>query len=217
MRRKTIKVMLADAQLLCLYGLKYILDAQEHIRVVASASNQMEILDKGLSTNPDILIIDPHQRDNDGFETIRMLKERGFKGRIILLLENICNERYMQASKINIEGYILKTASPEKLLYSIKEVNRGVQYIDEDVKKELQYSDECLKISRIENERVDSLSQREYDILKHVSSGLSNKAIADQLFISDKTVKNHLTQIFRKLDVSDRVQATLFAIRSGIR
>jgi DNA-binding NarL/FixJ family response regulator len=217
MKRKTIKVMLADAQLLCLHGLKHILDAQDFIKVVASASNQMEILDKGLATEPDILIMDPQQKDNDGFETIRLLKERGFKGKIILLLENICNERYMQASKINIEGYVLKTASPEKLLYSIKEVNRGIQYVDEEVKRELLYSDECLKISRIENEKVDSLSQREYDILKLVASGLSNKSIADQLFISEKTVKNHLTQIFRKLEVSDRVQATLFAIRSGIR
>lgn len=217
MKRKTIKVMLADAQLLCLYGLKHILDSQEFIKVVASASNKLEILDRGLATEPDILIMDPQQKDNDGFETIRLLKERGFKGKIILLLENICNERYMEATKINIEGYVLKTASPEKLLYSIKEVNRGVQYIDEDVKRELQYSDECQKISRIENERVDSLSQREYDILKLVASGLSNKAIADQLFISEKTVKNHLTQIFKKLEVTDRVQATLFAIRSGIR
>ncbi|WP_409229333.1 LuxR C-terminal-related transcriptional regulator [Gudongella sp. SC589] len=217
MKRKTIKVMLADAQLLCLYGLKHILDSQEFIKVVASASNKLEILDRGLATEPDILIMDPQQKDNDGFETIRLLKERGFKGKIILLLENICNERYMEASKINIEGYVLKTASPEKLLYSIKEVNRGMQYIDEEVKRELQYSDECLKISRIENEKVDSLSQREYDILKLVASGLSNRSIADQLFISEKTVKNHLTQIFRKLEVSDRVQATLFAIRSGIR
>lgn len=217
MKRKTIKVMLADAQLLCLHGLKHILDAQDFIKVVASASNQLEIIDRGLATDPDILIMDPQQRDNDGFETIRLLKERGFKGKIILLLENICNERYMEASKINIEGYVLKTASPEKLLYSIKEVNRGMQYVDEEVKNELKYSDECLKISRMENERVDSLSQREYDILKLVASGLSNKSIAEQLFISEKTVKNHLTQIFRKLEVSDRVQATLFAIRSGIR
>ncbi|WP_422485263.1 LuxR C-terminal-related transcriptional regulator [Gudongella sp. DL1XJH-153] len=217
MKRKTIKIMLADAQLLCLHGLKYILDAQDNIKVVASASNHLEILDKGLSTNADILIMDPQQKDYDGFETIRILKERGFKGRIILLLENICNERYMEASKINIEGYVLKTASPDKLLYSIKEVNRGVHYIDEEVKKELLYSDECLKMSRIENERVDSLSQREYDIIKLVASGLSNKSIAEQLFISEKTVKNHLTQIFKKLEVSDRVQATLFAIRSGIR
>lgn len=207
--------MLADSQLLCLHGLKHILDVEDNMKVVASASNQIEILEKGLSTNPDILIIDPQQKDNDGFETLRLLRERGYKGRVILLLENICNERYMQASKKNIEGLVLKTASPEKLIYAINQVNRGMQYIDENVKKELLHSDECLKISRLENEKIDSLSQREYDILKLVASGLSNKSIAEQLFISEKTVKNHLTHIFRKLEVTDRVQATLFAIRSG--
>ena len=187
MKKKAINIMLADSQLLCLHGLKHILDGEEYIKVVASASNQREILEKGLSTNPDILIMDPQQKDNDGFVTIRLLRERGFKGRIILLLERICNERYMQASKINIEGLVLKSASPEKFIYSINQVNRGMQYIDENVKKELLYSDKCLEISRMENNQINSLSQREYDILKLVSSGLANKSIAEQLFISEKT------------------------------
>lgn len=217
MKRKNIRILLADTQMLCLHGLKHILDAQSGIKVVASASNRDEITDNCLSLNPDIMIMDPDLKGADGFEIIRVLKERGFSGRIILLMESICNERYIQASKINIDGYLLKSATPDRLMNAINEVSRGIVYIDESVKKELQNSQECLQLSRMENEKVDALSQREYDILRLVASGLSNKLIAENLFISEKTVKNHLTQIFRKLGVNDRVQATLFAIRSGVR
>lgn len=216
MKRKVIKIMLADSHPLCLHGLKHIIDSQENLTVISTASNETDIIDQGLLMNPDILIIDPKLNIGDGFNSIRILKERGFRAKIILLLENICSERYLQASKINIEGYILKTAEPDKLLYSIKEVNRGVTFIDENIEKELKYSDECINLSKLENQRIEELSQREFEILRLVSSGMRNKAIAEELYISEKTVKNHLTRIFKKINVNDRVQATLFAIRTGI-
>lgn len=216
MKRKIIRIMLADSHPLCLYGLKHIIELQENLSVISTVSNEVDIVEQGLSLSPDILIIDPNLNKGDGFNSIRTLKERGFKAKIILLLDNICSERYLQASKINIEGYILKTADPEKLLYSIKEVNRGVMFIDENIEKELKYSDECNNLSKIENQRLNELSQREFEILRLVSSGLRNKAIAEQLYISEKTVKNHLTRIFKKIEVNDRVQATLFAIRTGM-
>ncbi len=216
MKRKEIKIMLADSHPLCLHGLKHIIEAQENLIVISTATNEIDIIDQGLLMEPDILIIDPKLNMGDGFNSIRILKERGFKAKIILLLENICSERYLQASKINIEGYILKTAEPDKLLYSIKEVNRGVTFIDENIEKELKYSDECINLSKVENQRLDELSQREFEILRLVSSGMRNKAIAEQLYISEKTVKNHLTRIFKKINVDDRVQATLFAIRTGM-
>lgn len=216
MKRKEIKIMLADSHPLCLHGLKHIIEAQENLIVISTATNEIDIIDQGLLMEPDILIIDPKLNMGDGFNSIRILKERGFKAKVILLLENICSERYLQASKINIEGYILKTAEPDKLLYSIKEVNRGVTFIDENIEKELKYSDECINLSKVENQRLDELSQREFEILRLVSSGMRNKAIAEQLYISEKTVKNHLTRIFKKINVDDRVQATLFAIRTGM-
>lgn len=216
MKRKEIKIMLADSHPLCLHGLKHIIEAQENLIVISTATNEIDIIDQGLLMEPDILIIDPKLNMGDGFNSIRILKERGFKAKIILLLENICSERYLQASKINIEGYILKTAEPDKLLYSIKEVNRGVTFIDENIEKELKYSDECINLSKVENQRLDELSQREFEILRLLSSGMRNKAIAEQLYISEKTVKNHLTRIFKKINVDDRVQATLFAIRTGM-
>jgi two-component system response regulator DegU len=216
MKRKIINIMLADSHPLCLYGLKHIIESQENLSVISTASNEIDIVEQGLKMNPDIMIIDPKLKDGDGFNSIRILKERGFKAKIILLLENICSERYLQASKINIEGYILKTAEPDKLLYSIKEVNRGVMFIDENIEKEIKYSDECINVSKIEIQRLNELSQREFEILRLVSSGLRNKNIAEQLYISEKTVKNHLTRIFKKIDVKDRVQATLFALRTGM-
>ena len=216
MKSKTITIMLADSHPICLYGLKHIIESQENLSVISTARKENDIIEKALLTNPDILIIDPKLNDGDGFKSIRILKERGCKAKIILLLENICSERYMQASKINIEGYILKTADLDKLLYSIREVNGGVIFIDENIEKELKHSNEFINISKIENQKLNILSQREFEILRLVSSGLKNKAIAEQLYISEKTVKNHLTRIFKKLEVKDRVQATLFAIRTGI-
>ncbi|MDY0235128.1 MAG: response regulator transcription factor [Gudongella sp.] len=216
MKRRIINIMLADSHPLCLYGLKHIIQSQDNLSVISAVSKGFDIIEQGLLLNPDILIIDPKLNDGDGFNCIRILKERGFKSKIILLLESICSEKYLQASKINIEGYILKTTELDKLLYSIKEVNRGVMFIDENIEKELKYSDECINISKIENQKLNELSQREFEILRLVSSGLRNKTIAEQLYISEKTVKNHLTRIFKKIEVNDRVQATLFAIKTGM-
>lgn len=217
MRQKIYKVMLVDDQLLCLHGLKHIIDGQSNLRVVLSTRIPNEFMEKGLELNPDILIIDPDLSDVDGFEYIRMLKERGFKGKILLLLNNICSEVYTQATKIKMDGYLLKSATPDKLISATNDVLKGKIYIDGEIDKVLQKSMDCIKQDKTESLKVDELSHREYDILKLVASGYSNKAIAGQLFISEKTVKNHLTQIFRKLDVNDRVQATLFAIKHGIK
>lgn len=217
MRQKIYKVMLVDDQLLCLHGLKHIIEGQSNLRVVLSTRIPDEFMEKGLELNPDILIIDPDLSDVDGFEYIRMLKERGFKGKILLLLNNICSEVYTQATKIKMDGYLLKSATPDKLISATNDVLKGKIYIDGEIDKVLQKSMDCIKQDKTESLKVDELSHREYDILKLVASGYSNKAIAGQLFISEKTVKNHLTQIFRKLDVNDRVQATLFAIKHGIK
>lgn len=217
MRQKIYKVMLVDDQLLCLHGLKHIIDGQSNLRVVLSTRIPNEFMEKGLELNPDILIIDPDLSDVDGFEYIRMLKERGFKGKILLLLNNICSEVYTQATKIKMDGYLLKSATPDELISATNDVLKGKIYIDGEIDKVLQKSMDCIKQDKTESLKVDELSHREYDILKLVASGYSNKAIAGQLFISEKTVKNHLTQIFRKLDVNDRVQATLFAIKHGIK
>jgi len=217
MKQKIYKIMIVDSHLLCLHGLKHIVEEQENLKVVATTKISHEIIEKGITLNPDILIIDPDLDGYDGFEQIRILKERGFKGRVILLLDNICNELYVQAIKIKVEGYLLKSASPEKLIQAIGLVAKGRNFIDSDIDKALQHSNECINQDKSESLKVEDLSQREYDILKLVASGMSNKALADQLFISEKTVKNHMTQIFKKLGVNDRVQATLFAIKHGIR
>lgn len=217
MRSRYIRIMLADSQPLCLHGLKNIIESQENIKVVAQASSQDEIISLGVSTNADILIIDPQQKDYNGFDIIRIMKERGFSGKVILLMSDICSEVYMQANKIKVDGYLLKTASPDKLIRSINEVSKGKLFTDEDFEKSLLESKECSHNDKAESDKVEQLSQREYEILRLVASGRNNKIIASHLFISEKTVKNHLTQIFKKLEVSDRVQATLFAVKHNIK
>lgn len=217
MRGRSIRVMLADTQPLCLHGLKIIIEAQNNIKVVAQASSQEDIISLGVSSNADILIIDPQQRDYNGFDSIRIIRERGFTGKVILLMSDICGEVYQQANKIRVDGYLLKTASPEKLVRSINDVYKGKSYTDDDFTRVLSETTECSNIDKAEGEKVEQLSQREYEILRLVASGRNNRTIANQLFISEKTVKNHLTQIFKKLEVTDRVQATLFAVKHNIK
>ena len=217
MRGKSIKVMLADSQPLCLHGLKSIIETQDNIKVIAQASNHEEIISFGVSSNADILIIDPQQRNYNGFDSIRIIRERGYSGKVILLMSDISCEVYQQASKVRVDGYLLKTASPDKLIRSINEVYKGKNYTDDDFTRILSETVECKITDMAEGEKVEQLSQREYEILRLVASGKNNKMIASQLFISEKTVKNHLTQIFKKLEVSDRVQATLFAIKHNIK
>lgn len=217
MRGRSIRVMLADTQPLCLHGLKIIIEAQNNIKVVAQASSQEDIISLGVSSNADILIIDPQQRDYNGFDSIRIIRERGFTGKVILLMSDICGEVYQQANKIRVDGYLLKTASPEKLIRSINDVYKGKSYTDDDFTRVLSETTECSNTDKAEVEKVEQLSQREYEILRLVASGRNNRTIANQLFISEKTVKNHLTQIFKKLEVTDRVQATLFAVKHNIK
>ncbi len=217
MRNKSIKIMLADSQPLCLQGLRTIIEAQENMNVVAIANRQDDIIKSALDTNSDLLIIDPQQKHLDGFDTIRIIRERGFRGKIILLMSDICCDVYQQANKIKVDGYILKTATSDKLVKSINDVIKGSIYVDEDVEVALMQSEETEQNNQKEAYRIDQLSQREYEILRLVASGKNNKEIASQLFISEKTVKNHLTQIFKKLDVKDRVQATLFAVSHNIK
>src|SRR5690554_2324106 len=145
MRQKIYKVMLVDDQLLCLHGLKNIIEGQSNLRVVLSTRIPNEFMEKGLELNPDILIIDPDLSDVDGFEYIRMLKERGFKGKILLLLNNICSEVYTQATKIKMDGYLLKSATPDKLISATNDVLKGKIYIDEEIDKVLQKSMDCIK------------------------------------------------------------------------
>lgn len=217
MRSKPIRIMLADSQPLCLHGLKSIIDLQDNMKVVAIASSQNDIISNGTNSNSDILIIDPQHKDYNGLDLIRIIKERGFNGKVILLMTDICNEIYQQANKLKVEGYLLKTASPERLIKSINEVYKGKSYIDDDFTEALIKSAECSNNDKLETGKVENLSQREYEILRLVASGKNNKSIATQLFISEKTVKNHLTQIFKKLEVTDRVQATLFAVKHSIK
>lgn len=217
MRGRYIKVMLADSQPLCLHGLKNIIETQDNIKVIAQASKHEEIISLGVTSNADILIIDPQQRNYNGFDSIRIIRERGFNGKVILLMSDICSEVYQQAIKTRVDGYLLKTASPDKLIRSINDVYKGKNYTDDDFTRVLSETAECSNTDKAEGERVEQLSQREYEILRLVASGRNNKTIANQLFISEKTVKNHLTQIFKKLGVSDRVQATLFAVKHNIK
>jgi DNA-binding NarL/FixJ family response regulator len=217
MRGRHIKIMIADSQPLCLLGLKSIVESQDNMKLVATASSQSEIISGGIRSNCDVLIIDPKQTDHNGLDSIRLMKERGFEGKVMILMSDVSREVYQQAKKLKVGGILLKTASAEKLIKSINDVFRGKIFVDEEVEKALANSADSSDSDLLESAKIEQLSQREYEILRLVASGNNNKSIAGSLFISEKTVKNHLTQIFKKLEVLDRVQATLFAVKHNIK
>ena len=154
----------------------------------------------------------------NGIDVLRRLKDVGANTKVIILTIHDDKEYLFATMKIGADGYILKDSDANSLIRAIRDVNSGRTYIQPNLAKmmvdELNYKDEesngMLKMIR-------SLTKREYEVLTLIAEGLNNKDIADKLFISEKTVKNHVSSIFKKIGVNDRIQAAIFAFKNNIK
>lgn len=210
---RKIKVMIADDHSMIREGLKQLLELEGNFEVIAEANDGEECLQIVNSLNPDVLLLDINMPKKNGLEVLRELKSRKSKMKVLVLTVHNEVEYLIKAMDIGINGYLLKDSESAKLKKAILTVIRGETYIQPDLIPMLNSKMKSMKNDR---DKLDSLTRRELDVLKNLSVGMYNKEIATKLDISERTVKNHVSNIFKKIGVSDRTQAAVFAIRNNL-
>ena len=208
-----IKILIADAHTLFTQALKYLLEMDEEFQVVAEATDGQECLEKISEQKPDLLIIEPFVWNKCELHILKELKSIQQTNRLkVLVLTGHEEIHYiMDVLQYDMNGYILKSSDHSELKKAIHKIISDGFYIQPEIKKEL--DEKGTKIKH-EIDKMNSLTKREQDILKHLSTGMYNKEIALKLEISERTVKNHVSNIFKKIGVADRTQAAVFAIRN---
>lgn len=210
---KKIVVMIADDHSLIREGLKQLLEFDGSIEVVAEASNGIECLEKLNSFQPDVLLLDINMPDKNGIEVLREMKAENSPVKVLILTVHNELEYLMNAVDIGVDGYILKDSELAELKRAISAVIDGENYIQPSLIPALNNQ---LVNRDIEKDKINLLTNRELEVLAQVANGMFNKEIATNLNISERTVKNHISNIFKKIDVSDRTQAAVFAIKNNI-
>lgn len=217
MKCKAIKIMIADDHALIREGIKQILELESDISVIGQASNGEEAFDMAAELNPEVILLDINMPKLNGIETLRKFKDMGIKSKVIILTIHEDKEYILKTLKLGANGYILKDSSADVLIEGIRAVYKGEKYIQpsvaELVSESSTYDDYC-NASLV---KINSLTKREYEVLILIAEGLNNKDIAERLYISEKTVKNHVSNIFKKLNLNDRVQAAIFAYKNDIK
>lgn len=208
-----IEVVIVDDHKMVREGIRKLLEFDGKIKVVGEADNGLECL-KLLNNNiPDVLLLDINMPEMNGLEVLKYIRKNKINVKVIILTVHNEIEYLINAVDMNVDGYILKDSESEILKNAIFAVCDGENYIQEELIPMLN----SRMINRdIDKERLKSLTKREIEVLKSIAAGLLNKEIATNLGISERTVKNHISNIFKKIDVADRTQAAVFAIRNNI-
>lgn len=210
---KKIKVMIVDDHSLIREGLKQLLEFDGSIEVVGEASNGIECLEKIDSVHPKVLLLDINMPEKNGIEVLKEMKEKESPIKVLILTVHNELEYLTQAVDIGVDGYILKDSESSELKKAIQSVLDGENYIQPSLIPALNNQ---LVNRDIEKDKISLLTNRELEVLIQVANGMFNKEIATNLNISERTVKNHISNIFKKIDVSDRTQAAVFAIKNNI-
>lgn len=217
MNKKMIKIMIVDDHALIREGIGQILELEDDISVVAHAGDGEEAILKAIKYKPDIVLLDINMPKLNGIETLRRFKDLGIKSKVIMLTINEDRQYILETLKIGAEGYILKDSDADSLIRGIRQVAMGQKYIQPSVKELVDISPDSDSCHNDGLQKINSLTKREYEVLTLVADGLNNKDVANRLYISEKTVKNHVSNIFKKLELNDRVQATIFSYKNNIK
>lgn len=216
MKNENITTMIVDDHELIREGIKQLLELEEEIDVVAQAGDGEEAITMAMEYMPDIILLDINMPKMNGIDVLRRLKDLGVKSKIIMLTIHKDREYLLETMKIGANGYVLKDSDAEGLVRAIRDVKSGKTYIQPSIAS-LLVDDLSNKESNKDVLKINSLTKREYEVLTLIAEGLSNKDIADKLYISEKTVKNHVSSIFKKIEVNDRIQAAIFAFKNNIK
>jgi DNA-binding NarL/FixJ family response regulator len=212
-----IRVLIADDQALLRGGFRMILESQEDIEVVGEAEDGREALEQARALEPDVVLMDIRMPELDGLEATRQLVDGDGAPRVLILTTFDLDEYVYEAMKAGASGFLLKEVRPEQLADAVRVVAAGETLVAPAITRRL--------VEEFVRRRppgsgapaeVSALTERELEVLKLVARGLSNGEIAATLFLSEATVKTHITHVLAKLRLRDRVQAVVLAYESGL-
>lgn len=208
-----VKVMITDDHSLIREGLKQLLELEGDFLVIAEACDGIDCMEKLKEQIPDVLLLDINMPRMNGLEVLQKIKDEKIDVKILVLTVHNEVEYLLKAVDIGINGYLLKDSESSELKKAILSVVDGEDYIQPSLIPVLN----AKMIDRdMDSEKIEKLTKRELEVLKLLAVGMYNKGVADELHISERTVKNHVSSIFKKIDVSDRTQAAVFAIRNNL-
>ena len=208
-----LKVMLVDDHVLIREGIKQLLQFDGSIEVMEEAGNGEECIEKLKDNVPDIILLDLNMPKKNGIEVLEEIKEKNLSVKVLVLTVHNEIEYLINAIEMGVDGYLMKDSEFSELKRAIETVARGESYIQPSLIPAL---NRRLVSKDTDKDKINSLTKRELEVLINISNGRSNKEIATDLNISERTVKNHISKIFKKIDVSDRTQAAVFAIKNDI-
>ena len=208
----SVKVMIADDHSMIREGLKQLLELEGEFEVIAEACDGVDCLEKLKTVVPDILLLDINMPNMNGLEVLQRIKDMKMKIKVMVLTVHNEVEYLLKAVDIGVNGYLLKDSESAELKKAILAVVNGEDYIQPSL---IPVLNSKMLDRDSDSSKIESLTRRELEVLKMLSYGTYNKEIAE-LNISERTVKNHVSNIFKKIGVTDRTQAAVFAIRNNL-
>lgn len=209
-----INVMIADDHNLIREGIRQLIEFDGDMKVIAEAQDGQESLNLLTEVQPDVLLLDINMPKKSGIEVLQEMKGKKYSDVKVLILTVHNEVEYLiKAVDIGVDGYLLKDSGSNELKRAINSVMNGESYIQPSLIPALN----SRLISRdLDKEKLELLTRREIEVLANVANGMFNKDIALKLDISERTVKNHISNIFKKIEVVDRTQAAVFAIKNNV-
>ncbi len=217
------RVLIADGQPIVLEGLRCILGGSTGVQIIAEASDGIEAIDKAVQFDPDVVLMDLKLPRVDGLTVLRSLQTRAPRSKVLLFTSSDSKEDFVEAMKLGCSGILLKEASTALIEKSLIKIHEGEIWLDSNTTaavirqfaSPLEMSVAPTNGTKLVRERAQ-LSQREREIIILIAQGYKNKEIAEKMFITEQTVKNHLHNVFDKLGVSDRLELALYAIHNSL-
>lgn len=216
-----IRVAIADDHPIVRDGIRKLLSLEEDLEVTGEAGDGQQVLNLLQQTEPDVLLLDLRMPAMDGLGVMQALQHSPIKTRVIVLTASEDKNEFVAAMKLGCSGIVLKQTAPELIVKCIRKVHAGEIWLDSHttaavMRQFASPSESAATSPNGKNRERSPLSQREREIVALVAQGYKNKEMAEKMFISEQTVKNHLHNIFDKLGVSDRLELALYAIHKGL-
>ena len=216
MTPKPINIMIVDDHVVIRSGLRMLIEHDQRMRVVAQAGNRVEALERATSERPDVIILDLVLGDDDGLAFLPELCQASPNSRVLVLTGVPNPDSHRRAIRRGAMGIVLKEHAADQLLKAILKVNDGEVWIERSMMGSM--IQELNKPATVDPEvtKIDSLTDREREVIALIGEGLKNKQVGERLFISETTVTHHLSSVFSKLEVSDRLELIIYAFRHGL-
>ncbi|MFC4409954.1 response regulator [Chungangia koreensis] len=204
-----MKVVIVDDHPLIRKGIAELVTIEDSMEVVGEASDYTEGLNRIIELKPDLAIVDLRLAGKSGLALVKECREKGVNSKFTILTSSSNQQDFNQAKQVGVDGYILKEALPEELLHALKVIGKGRKYFDPGVL-------ELMTNEVEEDEFIEHLTPKEKEVLIELGKGMSNRDISERLFVTEYTVKKHVSQILAKLELTDRTQAALYANAKGL-